>query len=124
MIEEVCTPLRGVSTATSLQPAVTAATSAIVATGGAAASDAGTQSTGESEEVSASGDQAVALAPQAPVPQVPTAAGRVPTALDVMVRDPFANFVVKRMLDVAAPEERARLTGLIRPQLSELRGSL
>lgn len=47
---------------------------------------------------------------------------RATTALDVMIRDPYANYVIQRMLDVAAPAERMRLIELITPQLEDLRG--
>mmetsp|Transcript_24842 Transcript_24842/g.64683 ORF Transcript_24842/g.64683 Transcript_24842/m.64683 type:complete len:729 (+) Transcript_24842:88-2274(+) len=43
------------------------------------------------------------------------------TALDVMIRDPFANYVIQRMLDVASAAEREKLTELISPQLQDLR---
>lgn len=43
------------------------------------------------------------------------------TALDIMIRDQFANYVIQRMLTVGVPAERSRLISLIAPQLEDLR---
>lgn len=47
---------------------------------------------------------------------------RVTTSpLNIMMKDPFANYVVQKMIDVAEPSQRKMLMQRIRPHLAQLR---
>jgi hypothetical protein len=57
-----------------------------------------------------------------PAPDIPgSTAFLKATPLDIMIRDPFANYVIQQMLDVAGPSEREKLISMISPQLEDLR---